>query len=435
MDLFSGQSSASSLPPPLAARMRPGRLSDFEGQDHLLAEGKVLRRLIEARRLFSAVFFGPPGCGKTSLARVIAQTVEAHFVNLSAVVSNVAEVKAVIAQARLRSASGRSTLLFIDEFHRFNRAQQEVLLPHIEEGTVGFIGLTTFNPFFALAPALLSRIQIFEFKPLRPQDLVSIAARALADPDRGLGKSALELEEGAMEALACCCEGDARRLLQTLELAAASVSAGRDGKIVIRSADLAGILQKKLIRHDRDGDEHYDLISALIKSVRGSDPDAALYWLARMIAAGEDPRFIARRMVILASEDVGNADPHALSLAVNAFRAVEFVGMPEARLALAQVATYLAAAPKSNAAYQGLEEALQDVEKEPHREVPAHLKDSSWAGAKKLGRGQGYVYPHRAPSGWVEQEYMPAPRKYYRPVERGYESVIKKRLENRGKAL
>jgi putative ATPase len=414
--------------------MRPRTLKEFAGQAHLMGEGKLLRRLIEADRPFSAIFFGPPGTGKTSLVQVIAALTARHLAPLSAVTSNVAEVKDAIFRARNRLAQGGApTTLFIDEFHRFNRAQQEVLLPHLEEGLITFIGLTTFNPFFALAPALLSRTQIFEFKPLAAEDLALILRRALEDRERGLGESGASAAPETLLAFARLCEGDSRRALAALETAVLAFAPDASGKILLTGESLAAALGKKLVKYDRDGDGHYDTISAFIKSLRGSDPDAALYWLAAMLAAGEDPRFIARRLVILASEDVGNADPRALAVAVDASRAVEFVGMPEARLALAQTVTYLACAPKSNASYQGLTEAMEDVEKENVEEVPAHLKDAGYAGAKRLGRGEGYRYPHAAPGGSVPQEYRKGRKRYYRPTDRGYEATIRKLMAERMK--
>lgn len=417
---------------PLAARMRPRTLEEFAGQQHLVGEGALLRRLIESDRPFSAIFFGPPGTGKTSLVQVIARRTARHLVPLSAVTSNVSEVKDAILRARNRLAQGGApTTLFIDEFHRFNRAQQEVLLPHLEEGLVAFIGVTTFNPFFALAPALLSRTQIFEFKPLSEADLAVILRRALEDRERGLGEKRAEADPDTLLQFGGRCEGDSRRALQALEIAVLTAPPDRSGRILLTGEVLAAALGKKMLKYDRDGDGHYDTISAFIKSVRGSDPDAALYWLAAMIAAGEEPRFIARRLVILASEDVGNADPRALAVAVDAARAVEFVGMPEAQLALAQAATYLASAPKSNASYQGLAEALKDIEREGAEEVPGHLKDASYAGAKTLGRGEGYRYPHDAPGGWLAQEHRKGRKRYYRPTDRGYEATIRKLLAER----
>ncbi len=413
----------------LAFRMRPRTLSELVGQEELLGEGKLLRRLIEEDRIRSAIIFGPPGTGKTSLVGIIGRTTAAFFATLSAVDSNVARVKEVISGARHRRANtGRGTLLFVDEFHRFNRAQQEVLLPHIEDGTVAFLGLTTLNPFHALAPALLSRSHLFRFRPLTEEEIVRLLEAALADRERGLGEGKITVTGEAMDYLARFCEGDGRRALNTLELAAELVPPDGSGRRVITrpAAEEAG--QRKIIASDREGDEHYDTISAFIKSLRGSDPDAALYWLARMLKGGQDPRFLARRLVILAAEDIGNADPHALTLALSAARGLEYVGLPEGELILAQAATYLASAPKSNAAYRGLQLARQDVEKEPLQPVPGHLKNRPPEGKE----GRGYLYPHDYPGGWVEQEYLAVKKRYYLPTDHGYEAVIQKRLkENR----
>ncbi len=413
----------------LAYRMRPRDISELVGQEELLGPGKLLRRLIADDRIRSVIIFGPPGTGKTSLVRIIGASTGAFFATLSAVDSNVARVKEVIAGARHRRAnSGRGTLLFVDELHRFNRAQQEVLLPHIEDGTISFLGLTTLNPFHALAPALLSRSQLFRFHSLSPGAITRLLQAALGDSERGLGDWKVTLSPGAREFLSRFCEGDGRRALNTLEVAAAMAAPDPSGRRVItrQLAEEAG--QKKIISSDRAGDEHYDTISAFIKSVRGSDPDAALYWLARMIKGGQDPRFLARRLIILAAEDIGNADPQALTLALAAARALEYVGMPEGQLILAQAATYLAAAPKSNASYRGLQLALKDVENEPLQPVPDHLKNRPLDSSGEQGKRRRYLYPHDHPAGWVEQDYLTVNKRYYFPADRGYEVVIGERL-------
>lgn len=430
MDLFfSGTIDSENANASLAFRMRPRNLIEIDGQEALLGEGKLLRKVIESDKIHSAIFFGPPGSGKTSLVRIIGSLTKAHFVPISAVDSNVSRLKEIIAGAKNRAAnSGTSSMIFVDEFHRFNRLQQEVLLPFIEDGTISFIGLTTTNPFHSMAPALLSRSHLFRFQPLDAAALNKIIRRALSDRERGLGNSGAVVTKEAIEFLVRFAEGDARRALNTLELAVVTTTPDSSGVIMVTPEIMAQAAQKKLVAYDRDGDEHYNTISAFIKSIRGSDPDASLYWLAKMIGGGEDPRFIARRLVILASEDIGNADPNALVIAMNAARAVEYLGMPEGGLVLAQTVTYLATAPKSNASYLGLKEALRDVEKEPLQPIPNHLKNipsSSEKGEKKERR---YLYPHDYPGGWVEQQYMPKKKRYYRPVSRGYESVIRKMM-------
>lgn len=414
----------------LAFRMRPRNLSEIDGQEDLLGKDKLLRRLIESDRIYSAIFFGPPGTGKTSLVRIIGTITKSNFVTLSAVDSNVSRIKEVIAGARNRMAnSGTPTLLFVDEFHRFNRAQQEVLLPHIEDGTISFIGLTTSNPFHSMAPALLSRSHLFRFQPLGPRAVDRIIRRALTDSERGLGGDGSAISEPAIEFLVRFSEGDARRALNTLELAVITTPPGPAGEITVTPEIMAQAAQKKFISYDRNGDEHYNTISAFIKSIRGSDPDAALYWLAKMIRGGEDQRFLARRLVILASEDIGNADPNALVIAMTAARAVEYLGMPEGGLVMAQAVTYLSTAPKSNASYLGLKEALRDVEEKPLQPIPAHLKNIK-TGTERGERAEDrYLYPHDHPGGWVAQQYMKENKRYYRPTSRGYESVIRKRMD------
>lgn len=412
---------------PLAARMRPATLDQFVGQQHFLGEGKLLRRLLKADRLGSVIFYGPPGTGKTTLARLLATESRRRFQQLSAVTSGVKDLRAVLDQARDElAAAGRKTLLFVDEIHRFNKSQQDALLPDVEEGVVTLVGATTANPFFSVNSALISRSQIFQFQALTPDDIKTVLRRALADQERGLGAYEVELHEEALEYLAQVCDGDARRALSVLEI---GVLSSDERPVVFTRQRAAESVQRKAIEYDKTGDAHYDAASALIKSLRGSDPDAALYWLARMLEAGEDVRFLCRRLIILASEDIGNADPQALPLAVAAMQACEFVGLPECQLTLAQAVTYLACAPKSNAATVAIGEALQDVREARLLPVPVHLRDAHYRGAQRLGHGSGYEYAHDALGGVAAQDYLGVERTYYRPVDRGFEAELGRRLE------
>ena len=429
-NLFSPDEKVIPADSPLSARMRPRSLEEFVGQKHILGEGKLLTRAIEADRISSLILYGPPGVGKTTLALCISQKTQSHFERINAVASNVEEMRKILAGAQnRRSTSGRKTILFIDEIHRFNKAQQDVLMPDIEEGNIILIGATVFNPFFALVSPLLSRSLIFELQPLSPEDLMVLMRRALADKERGLGALPVKMEDKALEFLSTISDGDGRKALNALEVAVLTTPKSKDGKIHITRAIAEESIQKKQVNYDGDGDAHYDTASAFIKSMRGSDADAALYWMAKMIYAGEDPRFIARRIVICASEDVGNADPQALILANAAFQAAEFIGLPEARIILAQAAVYVACAPKSNAVYLAIDRALADVKEQRTQGVPVHLKDSHYKGADQLGHGEGYKYAHDYPQHYVEQEYMPHEAVYYEPTLQGYEAKIKERMD------
>ena len=413
---------------PLAARMRPRSLAEFVGQQHLLAPGKLLRRMIDTDRLSSVVFYGPPGTGKTSLAELLAKHTMRKFVAVNAAAAGVKELRDLLDVARNAVESGGpSSVLFIDELHHFNKTQQNVLLPDVENGIVSLVAATTSNPFFALIAPLLSRSQIFELKPLEPAKVKTVLQRALKDSERGLGSLNVTAVDAALDLFAERSDGDIRRALTALEVAVLSLPSEQR---VLDLATAEASLGKKQIRYDNLGDEHYDAASALIKSVRGSDPDAAIYWLARMLEAGEEPRFLARRLLISASEDIGNADPQALLIAQAAAAAVEFLGMPECRIPLAQAATYLALAPKSNAAYMAIENALTDVREKALVPVPQHLRDTHYPGAKRLGHGDDYQYPHDAPEGWIDQEYLGVDRTYYEPTPRGFEAELAKRLED-----
>jgi putative ATPase len=417
---------------PLAARMRPKSLEEFVGQSHFLGPGKLLARMLAADRLSSVIFCGPPGVGKTSLATVIAQHTRATFRHLSAPSASVRDIRDVIGQAKDRLATGGGrTVLFVDEIHRFNRAQQDVLLDDVERGIVILIGATTENPYFSINGPLISRSTVFRFEPLGSDDIVRLLQTALRDAERGLGALPVQTDEAALRFIADMAEGDARKALTALEVGVLSQGAGRENQPIKFNLEVAKeSIQEKAIAYDGTGDTHYDLASALQKSMRGSDPDATVYWLARMLAGGEDPRFIARRIAISATEDVGNADPTAAILAAAALQISEFVGLPEAQLALAQAAIYVACAPKSNASAAAVWRASSDVRNEPIRPVPPHLKDSHYAAAKKAGFGQEYKYPHNYPSGFVAQEYLPGSSKqYYLPKEAGYEKTIGQYLQ------
>ncbi len=422
---------------PLAARMRPRHLGEYVGQQHILGEGRLLRRAIEADRFTSLIFYGPPGTGKTSLAELIARRTQSRFLNLSGVESNVAEIRRAIETARqFQRTRGETTTLFVDEIHRFNKSQQDVLLPHIERGTVRFIGATTHNPYFYINSPLVSRSQVFQLEPLGEQDLLALLHAAVSDPERGFGKKALVLHEDAARHLVTRCDGDARKLLTSFELAVLTTEPDPEsGEIVIDLAVAEDSIQKKAIVYDADGDAHYDTISAFIKSIRGCDPDAALYWLAKMLHAGEDVRFIARRLVISASEDIGLADSNALRVAVAAHQAVELIGMPEGRIPLAHATVYLATAPKSNRAYAAINAAMKDVAEGRTLAVPAHLRTKT---RKKLGVNSealtkdetAYLYGHDYEDGYVPQAYLPEGRTYYFPSSHGMEQRVAERLEH-----
>lgn len=417
---------------PLADRMRPSTIEEFVGQKHILGEGKFLNRAIKADRITSMIFYGPPGTGKTTLAMIIANSTNMNFEKLSAVTSGVKDIREVIHRAEegLKLYNKR-TILFIDEIHRFNKAQQDALLPFVERGIIILIGATTENPYFEVNKALLSRMMVVSLKPLGKKDIYDIILNALKDEERGVGKYKVNISDEAIDYLIAISDGDGRIALNSLEIAVLSTPEDNEGIINIDLDTIKECILVKSAKYDKSGDEHYDTISAFIKSMRGSDPDATLYWLAKMINAGEDPKFIARRIIICASEDVGNADPQALMVAVAAFNAVDVIGMPEGRIVLAQAAVYVASAPKSNASYVGINKALEDIRNKPIGKVPGHLKDASYKGAASFGHGKGYKYPHDYKNAYVKQQYLPdeyLDDKYYRPTNNGYEKIIKERL-------
>ena len=426
---------------PLAERLRPRTLEEFAGQEHLLSEGKLLHSLLSRGKLPSLILWGPPGCGKTTLARLLARMTDSNFVAFSAVLSGVKELRAIVEEAKdnLRGG-GPPTVLFVDEIHRFNKAQQDAFLPHVESGLITLIGATTENPSFEIISPLLSRCRVLVLEPLKEDILAEIMHRALTDSERGLGRLEISVDEQAANYLVKTADGDARTLLNNLELAAElAVSSRPEGKgAVITLSTVEEAIQQKSLRYDKEGDEHYNLISAFHKSLRGSDPDAALYWMARMLEAGEPPHYIARRMIRFASEDVGNADPQALSLTMDALRAFDFLGKPEGELALAQAALYLATAPKSNAVYTAYGKAQKDARKYGTLPVPLHLRNAPTNLMKELGYGKDYKYAHDHKSALVEQEHFPAElreRIYYQPTTRGYEKTIKDRLDKWRKIL
>ena len=433
MDLFeAGRQNHMKKEAPLAVRMRARTLNEFVGQEEIVGKGKLLRRAIEADKLSSVIFYGPPGTGKTTLARVIANTTRAFFEQLNAVISGVADIKRVVKNAadRLGMYSQR-TILFIDEIHRFNKSQQDALLPFVEDGTVILIGATTENPYFEVNAPLLSRSRVFRFDYLNDAEIARLVTEALHDEERGLGQYRVDLKEEALIHMVNIANGDARSALNAIELAVLTTPPGENGVREITLEVAEESIQKRSVTYDKSGDQHYDVISAFIKSLRGSDPDAALHWLARMIYAGEDPRFIARRLMVHAAEDVGLADPNALVIATSAAYALEYIGMPEARIPLAEAVIYIATAPKSNAVIKAIDSALGDIEKKKIGTVPVHLRDTSYKGAAKLGHGREYKYPHQFEGNYVEQQYLPDEllgTTYYHPYDSGYEEQIRRRL-------
>ena len=417
---------------PLAARLRPKTLDEVVGQQHIIGKNTLLYRAISADKISSIIFYGPPGTGKTTLAKVIAGTTSSEFTQINATVAGKKDMEAVVEKAKSDLGMyGKRTILFIDEIHRFNKGQQDYLLPFVEDGTIILIGATTENPYFEVNGALISRSIIFELKPLGAEDIKVLLLRAVEDKDRGMGAYDAVIEEDALQFLADLSDGDARKALNAIELGILTTARGEDGKIHITLEVAKECIQKRNMRYDKNGDNHYDVISAFIKSMRGSDPDAVVYYLARMLESGEDIKFIARRIMICASEDVGMADPNALTVAVSASLAVERVGMPEARIILAEAAVYVATAPKSNASYLAIDGAMAEVQKTGNLPVPPHLQDSSYKGAKKLNRGIGYQYAHDYPNHYVEQQYLPyelTGREFFRPGGNGYEVKIKEHM-------
>ena len=414
---------------PLASRMRPETLEEVVGQQHIIGKDRLLYRAIKADKISSIIFYGPPGTGKTTLAKVIANTTSADFCQINATVAGKKDMEDVVAKAKDNIGMyGRKTILFVDEIHRFNKGQQDYLLPFVEDGTIILIGATTENPYFEVNQALISRSAVFELRPLEKDDILKLIKRAISDDKKGMGAYGALIDDDASEFLADCANGDARNALNAVELAVLTTSPSEDGHIHITIDVASDCIQKRVLKYDKTGDNHYDTISAFIKSMRGSDPDAAVYYLARMLYAGEDVAFIARRIMICASEDVGNADPRALEVAVAASQAVERLGMPEARIVLAQAVTYIACAPKSNAAYMAVDAALDRVRNEKTAAIPTHLRDAHYKGAAKLGHGEGYRYAHDYPNHYVDQQYLPDElkgTKFYNPTDMGYEKEMK----------
>ena len=434
MDLFDYmRESTMEKESPLASRLRPATLDEVVGQKHIIGKDKLLYRAIKADKLSSIIFYGPPGTGKTTLARVIANTTSARFKQLNATVAGKKDMEEVVNEAKSALGMyGQKTILFIDEIHRFNKGQQDYLLPFVEDGTVILIGATTENPYFEVNGALISRSRIFELKALTREDIKELLHRAVTDRERGMGSYNVKADEDALDFLADMANGDARAALNAIELGVLTTERAADGNIHIDLATAQECIQKRALGYDKDGDNHYDTISAFIKSMRGSDPDAALYYLARMLYAGEDVKFIARRIMICAAEDVGNADPQALTVAVSAAQAVERIGLPEGQIILAQAVTYVASAPKSNAACVGISEAMEAVRTRETPPVPVHLQDKHYKGAEKLGHGKGYLYAHDYPNHYVKQQYLPDGMEgsvFYQPTENGYERKIKEHME------